>query len=240
MDEFKIVSDGDLPEIIKKKLNIVFDEVMGILNSAEDIQQTKLRSKFILHFEHSAPSDILTDEERYQQVSFITKYDNLPALEGILIKKEGDRFYLKNYDYIRHILNEYRPLIANQNDSIYFTKIHSFCHLKLINRDPSVGLSITVKDENDRDITEMFTRIIGERIKAIKMIIQNCEFDYIYNGILQHSDTQYSERYWDEYYTGKINYVFIKHALMLSYIKDLFIGHYRIINSITFPKLGPL
>lgn len=240
MEVFKIVSEGDLPEKIKNKITLTIDDANRVVSLAQAIQVIKVKESFHFIFQHSAPSDILTDFERYQQVSFVTKYEHLPMLEEIIIKKVYEKFYLDNIDFIRHVINEYRTIIVNQNDSIYFNKIHSFCHLKLINRDPSLGLSITVKSINDEDITDTFVKVLGERIKAVRFILQNCEFDYIYNGILQHSDSVYIERYWDEYYTGKINYIFLKHALLLSYIKELLYWHYKIMNSITFPKLGPL
>ncbi|MBF7081865.1 hypothetical protein IT084_02605 [Desulfallas sp. Bu1-1] len=240
IEVFKIVSENEMPEKIIKKISATIDDVKNIIQSSETIQETKVEGSFRFTFKHSAPTDILTALERAQQVSFVTKYEHLPILDAIEIIKLQGKFYLKNIDYIRHVLNEYRTIIANQNDSIFYTRIHGFCYQKLKNRDPSIGLSIIVEHVKTGDITDLFARILGERVRAVRTVLQNCEFDYIYNGILQHSDPDYTERYWDEYYTGKINYVFLKHALLLGYIKELLYWHYRIINSITFPKLGPL
>jgi hypothetical protein len=128
----------------------------------------------------------------------------------------------------------------NEKDSIHYEKIHRFCYEKLSNKNPNLGLCITVKGDNGDDLTEVFRTILGDKDKMVKLILKKSDFGYIYNGILQHSDHKYTKRFWEEYYSGKINYVFIKHALLLEHIKGCLYWHYRILNQLTFPKLGPL
>jgi len=228
------------PESIKERLLSTYSEINEVFNEALAVQKTQLSGKISFKYEQSAPMDILSPFERAQSVCFIIKYEHLPTLENIDVSEYKGKFYLKNIDFIRHILNEYRPIVMNQNDSIYYAKIHKFCHEKLMNKNPSSGLSITVEHEKDGDITESFAKILGERNKSIKSILKRCEFDYIYNGILQHSDHKYTKRFWEEYYSGRINHIFIKHAFLLRHIQECLYWHYRILNQLTFPKLGPI
>lgn len=230
----------NVPKEIRVKIEKTQAEVHSIMGEANRALETKLDGKISLCYKHSAPSDILTSLERAQSVCFISRYEYLPILEAIDIVEVNGRFFLKDIGFIRHTLNEYRSIIMNQSDSIHFSKIHKFCYDKITNKNPSIGLSITVNHENGTDVTKDFEKILGEKNKAIKIVLKRSEFDYIYSGILQHSDHKYTKRFWDEYYTGKLNYVFIKHALLAGYIKDCLYWHYRILNQLTFPKLGPL
>jgi len=230
----------NLPEPIKSKLYDTKSEVDRIINEADAVQKTKFTGKISFSYEQSAPMDILTPFERAQSVCFISRYEHLPVLGGLEIFEHDSKFFLKNISFIRHILNEYRSIIFNQKDSVYFGKIHKFCHEKLMNRNPSEGLSITVIHKKDGDITRFFVKFLGEKNKSIKIILQKSEFGYIYNGILQHSDHIYTERFWNEYNTGKLNYVFVKHAALLGYIKSYLYWHYTILNQLAFARLGPL
>lgn len=233
-------SDISLPDEIQKKLDASQAEVRGLIKEADLLQQTKLEGKISFSYRHSAPSDILTPFERAQSVCFITRYEHLPVLDSLDIAEIKGKYYLNNIPYIRHMLNEYRSIIVNVKDSIHYGKIHKFCYEKLSNKDPSRGLSITVKHEKQDDVTDTFRKILGEKNAAMKLVLKKSEFNYIYNGILQHSDHQYTKRFWEEYFNGKLNYIFIKHAMLLEYIKGCLFWHYKILNQLTFPKMGPL
>lgn len=216
------------------------NEVNQLINEAVHLIKTELEGRASFRIAHSALGDILTTEERYQHISFVTKYESLPSFDGIKIIKHEDNYYLGNIDYIRHILNEYRLVIQNKSDSIHYSKIHRFCREKLNCKDPSKGLSISLLHETKGDISDVMVKVLDERNKGISFVLKNAEFDYIYNGILQHSDIRYTKRFITEYSNGDLNYVFIKHVLLLDYIKDWLYWHYRIVNSMTYPKPGPL
>jgi len=238
MEETK--SNITIPKEVKEKISTTQEEVGRIIKDASELLKTHLGGKISFKYQHSAPSDLLTPFERAQSVCFITRYEHLPVLESLDIIEIRGKYFLKNIPFIRHLLNEYRSIIANVKDSIYFEKIHTFCHQKMSNKNPSLGLCITVKGEKEEDLTNVFLKTLGEKNKAVKLILKKSDFGYIYNGILQHSDHKYTKRFWEEYYSGKINYIFIKHALLLDYIRDCLYWHYRILNQLTFPKLGPL
>ncbi len=235
-----LIYNGNVPEEIKKKLGATLAEVDKLIEEANSIQGASFSGKFSLKYHHSAPGDILTPTERAQSVCFVSRYEHLPVLTGLeIIEREGG-FHLKQIAFLRHILNEYRSIVENKKDSVHYLKVHAFCDEKLRNRDPSKGLSITVVNEQLKDITETFLQTLIEKIKSIELILTKAEFGYIYNGILQHSDYRYTERFWEEYSMGKLNYVFIKHAALCGYIKDCLHSHYLILNQLTFPKMGSL
>jgi CRISPR/Cas system-associated endoribonuclease Cas2 len=225
---------------IKNKLYSLQKEVEQIIVNSVSIQQTSINSKISFEFEHSGPSNILNDDERAMSICFISRYEHLPMINSIGISEIEDNFYVYNVGELRHVLNEYRTIILNEQDSIYFYKINNFCRKKLINNDPSMDLSINVRNESGEIINDSIINILNERAKSIKAILRLCDFHYIYNGILQHSDHRFTKRFLEDYHSGQLNYLFIKHALLCGYIKEFLSMHYRIINFLTFPKLGPL
>jgi len=164
----------------------------------------------------------------------------LPKFQKVEITEINGKYYLRNYSFIRHLLNEYRPIIQNKSDSVYYQRIHRFCREKLINTDHSKDLMITVEHKELGDITELYAKALDEQSKAISKIIKLSEYGYIFNGILQHSDHSFTRRFWEEYSSGQINYVFVKHAHLVEHINSLLERHYRLLNALTFPKLGPL
>ena len=243
MTKVQHIYDGsaeNLPEPARSRLLQTYEETQQIADKADAILITKLSGKLSFKYESSAPLPERTQFERAQSICFVTRYEHLPTLKRLEIVEHNGKHYLGNIGFVRHILNEYRSLVLNQDDSVYFAKIHSFCHVKLANKEPSKGMSVSVSHETDGDVTDILLKMIGERNKAIKYILKNCEYDYIYNGILQHSDHNYTKRFIKEYHTGRLNHLFIKHAFLLGQIKELLWWHYYMFNNLTYPKPGPI
>ncbi len=229
-----------IPEPLQGKFEKLQAGIGQIVESAEKIRKTKISGQISFKYEASIPRDILTEPERAQSICFITRYESLPVVEHVSIAEYEGKYYLNNMDFIRHVLNEYRALIQNQKDSVYYKKIHRLCREKLVNRDKTVDLVITINHKTNGDITTEFTAYLDEQCKSINAILNGCDYGYIYNGILQHSDHKFTKRFLEEYTNGAINYTFIKHAQLLGYIKKRLYWHYKLLNAITFPKLGPL
>lgn len=243
MTKAQYICDGsveNLPEPARSRLLKTFEETQQISDEADAILITKLSGELSFKYEMSAPLPEMTSFERAQSICFVTRYKHLPTLNRLEIIEHNGKHYLRNIGFVRHILNEYRSIVLNQKDSVYFAKIHSFCHGKLANKEPSKGMSVSVSHETDGNVTDILLKIIFERYKAIKYILKKCEYDYIYNGILQHSDHKYTKRLIEEYHTGRLNHLFIKHAFLLGRIKELLWWHYYIFNNLTFPKPGPI
>jgi len=229
-----------MPELLQTKCEKLQAEINEVVEKAEKVQSIHISWPIRLGYESSVPRDILTEFERAQSICFVIRYENLPVVENLHIREHDGSYYLNNIGFIKYVLNEYRTIIQNQRDSVYYKRIHKFCRKKMVNRDKTKDLVITVYQETDEDITETFTAYLDEQCKAIRVIIDNCDYGYIYNGILQHSDHNFTKRFLEEYSSGNINYTFIKHAQLLVYIKERLYWHYKLLNTLTFPKIGPL
>lgn len=231
--------ENNIPLEIMNKLDKTYNDVICCLEEAYSLLKG-LELNVNLVFQHNAPSNILNDEDRYQQVCFITRFECLPDIGEIMIEEKSGNYYFANLDYLRHILNEYRLVLFNKGDSIYFRKLHKFCYCKLANNDPSKGLSIKAFDTDRNDRTNDFIKLLNQSTKAIEFVIKCSDLDYVYNGILQHTDTRHTKRYWKDYYSGEINYLFLKNATLVCGTKDLMNVYYKIMNTMTFPVLGSL
>ncbi len=228
------------PQKIQDKIDKVNKDVKYRLEVAHRHIEMNLEGEVSFRYEISGPRDVLTEHERAQSICFVTRYDALPEFTAVQISKNNDEYYASNFSEMRAVLNEYRSIIQNKKDSIYYNRIHKFVRDKLLNEDHSKDLSIVAIHKNDGDITKDFCKYLDQHAKAIKSLLRYSEFSYIYNGILQHSDQATSHRFLEEYASGKINYVFMYHALIASNIKSLLRWHYKLFNTLTFPKLGPL
>lgn len=229
-----------VPLRIQEKIACLKDEINQILISAYAFQKTVISGKYSFCYKFCGGRDILTDFERAQSTCFISRYELLPKFKKVKVVKINGKYHLENFKEARSVLNEYRPIIQNKNDSVYYGKVHKVCRGKLLNTDSAKDLSITVNHLKEGDITPKFSRFLDEQSKAIKTIIDQCDFDFIYNGILQHSDHKFTNRFNEEYSSGEINYVFIKHALIVDKVKGLLEHHYGLLRYLTSPKLGAL
>jgi hypothetical protein len=91
-----------------------------------------------------------------------------------------------------------------------------------------------------KDVTEVYANWLGERNQAIRHLLAAFDYDYLYNGSLQHSDQKSSERLMQDYISGEINYLLWKHVRPLGTLKGLLRPYYMLMRSLTFPNLGPL
>jgi len=171
---------------------------------------------------------------------FVFRYDHLPHLTDFTIDGNNGQYYLREIGDIRAGINEYRSIFWNNDDPIYYGKISNIYRTKLVNRDHSKGLSITVLNAENEDVTLDFVKHLDLQKKAIRNIIKASDFDYLFNGALQHSSMQHSKRLIKDYYTGEMNYILLRNMMFACYIKDLFQDYYRVINILSLRRLGGL
>lgn len=232
--------DEQMPERITKRLDQLRTEIDQIVSGASALITAQLPGKISLRFENSAPGDILTDFERAQSISFITRFDQLPTDYTVQIAKHGDAYYISSLPFLRHVLHDFRPLIMNRADSTYYQNVHRVWYSMLTLDDPTKGTTIRAIDETEVDATSIFTSWLSQHSQAITFAMRPLEFDYLYNGVLQHSDQNYSARFLRDYTSGELNYILWKHARVLGFIRQFLLPYYQTMRWLTFPSLGAL
>jgi hypothetical protein len=230
-----------IPQRIQDKLQAFDNENQTLIAKAQQRFVTQIPSKIAFDMRSTSSSgDLIKPCERAQSISFVTRYEHLPDDIRVHLGKQDEIWYIKNLWELKHVLNDFRPIIQNQKDAVHYTRIHNVWNQMLQRSDPTQGMVIRALDVEGGDITDSYSKYITENKRAITDILNGLEFDYLYNGILQHSDPDLAQRFFADYVSGELNYLFWKHIRLLGYIKSLLRPYYTMMSVLTFPKLGGL
>ena len=231
----------ELPERIASRLRAIAAEVQKAIDEANQKIVTEIPGRSAFHYESAVLGrDILSDYERAQSVSFVTRFDHFPTGFETHFTVEGKNWRIANLWDLRQALNDFRSVIQNQSDSVYYQNVHNTWYKALRETDKSKGTTVRVLDEQHHDVTDTYTKWLRERNQAIRHLLSGFEYDYLYNGFLQHSDPKFSKRLFQDYVSGEINYLLWKHVLPLGVLIGLLRPYYMLMRSLTFPSLGPL
>ncbi len=234
-------NDMSLPDRIRDRLEALETQGQRIISAARDKITAAAPGTVSFRYQAVLPGrDILLPHERAQSLGFVTRYEALPDAVGAQVVVSGERLELGNLDFLRHTLNEYRTIVMNERDSVYYRKLHSTWRAMLLRPSVVEGTIVRVLDATDKDVTAGFVQWLDQTQSAIKFIINALELDYLYNGILQHCDERHSERFLQDYLSGELNYIMLKSAGIITAVKDHLEPYYRLANALTFPELGPL
>jgi hypothetical protein len=97
-----------------------------------------------------------------------------------------------------------------------------------------------VFDKSKNDVTQIFTRWLNERNESISFVLRPLDYKYLYNGILQHSDASYSQRFLQDYTSGEFHYVLWKHVHFLGFIREMLSSYCQLLKFLTCPRPWPL
>jgi hypothetical protein len=239
------IDDERVPVAIRERLRKLRAEVEAICEAAKISFVTEIprRISYKMHGNSSTSwaGDLMPPEERAQAISFVVRYEHLPDDVKVHIGPIGTEWHIKNLWELRHTLNDFRPIIQNQNDSTFYTNVHATIQKRLRRKDPDQGLILQVYEGSSNvDVTVDYAKFLAETTKAITAILEALEFGYLYNGILQHSDESYSKRFLNDYTSGEFNYILWKHVAVLGQVRYWLTHFYRILNVLNFPSLGSL
>ena len=234
------------PEIerVKDKFGNIHKELSQTIDEARNKIEVQIEGRLSITIRNAALSqDIITEEDRARFTQFVAKFQQLPEITTVDLVERNDKIFIENLEDAKHVLNEFRPIVWNQSDSIYYNNLYKSISSKLFLKDPSVGTILSVSRNNKEDITGLYNKFLKSHRDAIRFILKSykADLDYLYNGVLQHSDRDFSERLSKEYYSGELSYILIKNAFLLGPIKQLLIPFYYF-AAILFPnfQLGSL
>jgi hypothetical protein len=231
-----------LPERIASRFRVIAAEVQKVVDEANQKIVTEIPERIAFRYESAVlDRDILSDYERAQSVSFVTRFDHFPAnLETHFTVDDRNNWRIGNLWDLRQALNDFRSIIQNQSDSVHYQNVHNTWYKALRQSDKSKGTVVRVLDVEHRDVTEAYAKRLGEHNQAIRHLISAFDYGYLYNGFLQHSAPKFSKRLFHDYVSGEINYLLWKHVLPLGALAGLLRSYYILMRFLTFPSLGPL
>lgn len=231
-------------EKVRDKFGSIHKELSQTIEEAKNKIEVQIEGRLSITIRNAAlGQDIVTEEDRARFTQFVVKFQQLPEIKTVDLVERNGKIFVENLEDAKLILNEFRPIVWNQNDSIYYNNLYKSISSKLFLKDPSVGTILSVVRNHKEDITDLYNKFLKNHRDAIRFILKSYEpdLDYLYNGVLQHSDRDFSERLATEFYSGELSYSLIKNAFLLGPVKQLLIPFFYF-ASILFPnfQLGAL
>jgi hypothetical protein len=243
---FLEIIDERVPEAIRVRVRQLREEVDGINDAAmaSFVTEVPRRMSFKVSGNSSASwdGDLMPFEERAQAVSFVVRFQNLrPDMRVHFGPNDDGEWHIKNLWELRHMLNDVRPIIQNQGDSTYYTKVNNTIQKRLRRTDTAQGLRVQVfEGDSENEVTLVYASYLVENTKAIATIVNRLEYGYLYNGVLQHADASHSKRLLKDYTSGELNYLLWKHVIVLGQIQYWLEPYYRVLRILNSPAPGSL
>jgi hypothetical protein len=211
-------------ERVKDKFGNIHKQLSQTVDEARNKIEVQIDGRLSITIRNAALSqDIITEEDRARFTQFVAKFQQLPEITTVDSVERNGNIFVENLDDAKHVLNEFRPIVWNQNDSIYYNHLYKSISSKLFLKDPTVGTILSVFRNKKEDITDLYNKFLKSHRDAIRFILKRYEsdLDYLYNGVLQHSDKDFTERLANEFDSGELSYILIKNAFLLGPIKQL-------------------
>lgn len=233
----------DIPPQILAKLRKCESEAHEILKEAEKKISDFETDKIHLTVSSSSPLPIMSWEEQAQSLAFVVRYEHLPEINSFVAGRHPTtgRYYLNEIDQIRAALNEYRTIFFNRSDGIFYGAITNLYQKAFNPAQPDKApMQIVAQTASGQDVSSEYLKHLKSRKKAINDAVQNSDFNFIYNGVLQHADAQYAMQMVKQYTDGSLAYLLLKNVIIAQGLKDFLSEHYKVINVLNFPRMGPL
>jgi hypothetical protein len=232
----------EIPPEILMRLRNCKAEALAILNDAEGLITNFNPARVDFRVTSSSPLPLMPFELQAQSLTFIIRYDHLPEFKDFVAGRHPKTglYYLNEIDKIRAALNEYRTIFFNNKDGIYYGRITNLYQQAFLAEPFGVSMRFAAIDANDVDHSAGFLEHLKSRKKAIQHTITHSDFDFIFNGFLQHSDGTHSMRMVKAYTDGSLAYTLLKNFILAQGMKEFLREHYRVINTLNFPTMGPL
>lgn len=232
----------EIPPVILARLRACESDAHTILDEASKLITDFDVKRVGFRVTSTLPLPLMSYDLQAQSLTFIVRYDHLPKIDNFVagLHRQTGRYYLNEIDKIRAALNEYRTIFFNQNDGIYFGNITNLYQRAFVTEPPGSSMRFTAIDCDGFDHSEAFLDHLKSRRKAIQYAIKHSDFDFIFNGVLQHSDGKYAMRMVESYTDGSLTYILLKNFIIAQGLKDILREHYRVINTLNFPAMGAL
>jgi hypothetical protein len=243
---FLEIIDEQVPEPIRARVRQLREEVDAINDAAmvnfATVMPKRLSFRLSGNSSASWDGDLMPPEERAQAVSFVVRFEHLrDDLKVSIGPDAAGEWHIKNLWELRHMLNDVRPIIQNQNDSTFYTNVNSTIQKRLRRTDVTQGMRVQVfQGDTENEVTPAYATYLVENTKAIATILNRLEYGYLYNGVLQHSDAKHAKRLLKDYTSGELNYLLWKHVIVLGQIQYWLTPYYRVLSILNFPSLGSL
>ena len=121
------------------------------------------------------------------------------------------------------LLNSMRGLVYSENEDVYYKKVIDEYQKALSGKTP--GWVIEALDPTSgKNISKDVIHSYKQTKNKIAEILKDKDFDYAYNGILQHSDKRFRSRYIKDVEEGTAMYITFKCAILANQIREILLS----------------
>jgi hypothetical protein len=208
----------------KERLDKIKLEVSEIIdNAARDYKPMVMENFYFEVKGTAARASFFLPEDEIAFNSFLRKIKSIPSMENPALISENGIVKIKNIYQVRSVISELRPIFYNRKDSVYYISIHNKISRLLAGAYDGGSVKISVFSKTPNGIVEVTKEFINElngRKKFVRRSLESSDLDYLYNGVLQHSDSRFDERHQKEYLSGEINFVILKNGMLLENLQE--------------------
>lgn len=151
---------------------------------------------------------------------------SLPSREEFFLKvvKRPEKYKvfvdMSIYD---SLLNAMRGLVYSENDDVYYKKVIDEYQKALSGEIPDWVIE-ALDPTSGKIISKDVIHSYHQTKKMIAEILKDKDFDYAYNGILQHSDKRFRSRYIKDVEEGSAMYITFKCAILANQIREILLS----------------
>jgi len=205
---------------LKKRVDAMLEELDGIFHEAQQAYPFPKIGEIQFQVDHL----VVSDEVRHRVRRFLLPFTIHKPFQPVVKKGFLDFLEFQNAFDAVATLNLWRPIIYNESDFVYYQKMHNFICQALTNDDEDKGPLVTVLRNETEDVTQNWIKLLSARRSQIQYVKRKMDFDFLYNGLLQHSDERHFSRY-DELTEGRISEILIRHAFATCFIVECLNSH---------------
>ena len=241
---------NQVPKYIVNKIKETQADTIELLKSI--VSSTPLNFRIGIEQECPVPLSFEDKNKRMQVCYFVRKYQLLPPgpVEKISVIFEPPfdlgiinfpaRYKFQELHLMAGIINDYRTLLFNKSDIIYYKKIHALIWNLLKCQDKKEGTVFTAYDEQNNDITPVFKDYLSNSLVWIEKIIEKSDLTILYNAFLQHTDKNHEDQASSVFLAGDYQYMLLKNSILLGNIRSILQSHYNFLSSFNYQTLGSL
>lgn len=171
------------------------------------------------------------DKELLQRLyvfrSKITNVEPLPSRDVYFMKvtqKVSRREIYIDLTIYEAYLNSVRSVIYMQTEDIYYSKVIDEYNRALSGHNDNWKIN-ALDEEGINDISDKVIQSYCQIKKLISEILKDDDFDFVYNGVLQHVDERFRARYIREKKNGKLVYTLFKCAILANQVLGILVDN---------------
>lgn len=178
------------------------------------------------------PQDLLNNLYVFRHK--LKSIEPLPSKEGYYLKvaKRPEKYKVFiDLSIYESLLNSIRCIIYLEEDSVYYKKVLN-AYKRAISGNNCNWRVKALDESGTTNISQEVIKSFNQTRNLINELLKDKDFDYVYNGVLQHSDERYYKRYIKDCENGALPFVIFKCAILAERIRNILMSDTKVFDFI--------